>query len=153
MGEVKTPKEGTLTEVDRVSITIRGDKVTINGTPIRNKPLADLLRILNHIHNGPSYERPEFEKDYTIYTLTTGVDEEGTLDGAVIKIVEDGVVINGVEVRSKLFATVLRQILDAYGNMLHPTEEGAIIALEARNDCLPCDEDCSFDVVLYREGG
>jgi hypothetical protein len=149
MGEVKTPKEGTLTEVDRVSITIRCDKVTINGTPIRSKALADILRILNFIHNGPDLG----EAHDGAYTLTTGVDEEGTLDGAVIKIREDGVVINGVEVRSKLFATVLRQILDAYGSMLRPTEEGAIIGLEARNDCHTCDEDCTFDVILYREGG
>jgi hypothetical protein len=149
MGEVKTPKEGTLTEVDRVSITIRGDKVTINDTPIRSKALADILRILNLIHNGPDLGEAHDGE----YTLTTGVDEEGTLDGAVIKIREDGVVINGVEVRSKLFATVLRQILDAYGSMLRPTEEGAIIGLEAKKDCHPCDEDCSFDVVLYREGG
>jgi len=149
MGEVKTPKEGTLTEVDRVSITIRGDKVTIDDRPIRSKALADILRALNFIHNGPDLG----EAHDGAYTLTTGVDEEGTLDGAVIRIVEDGVVINGVEVRSKLFATVLRQILNAYGSVLHPTEEGTIIALEAKNDCHPCDEDCSFDVVLYREGG
>jgi hypothetical protein len=100
---------------EEVKIEFKGEgEIVINdSTTIKNKPLVTYLRHVFNYLLGPRDGEVTVTRDYydeRVASYVISQDGEETS----IYIGEDGVEVNGTEVRSKLLAKLLRHALGAY---------------------------------------
>jgi len=100
---------------EEVKIEIRGeDEIVVNdSTTIRSKPLAMFLRHALDFLLGPRGGEVTVTRDYYDEHVSSYILSDGDCESSVY-IGDNSIEVNGVEVKSKIFALLLRHALSAY---------------------------------------